>query len=153
MQDIVMKDYPKTLLIVFTAAKVIPLLNNFKIIFITVLLRYQVGSGSDLERAQRRVAPTNGCESRHGKSRKPCSLDGRGWWKRYLLKPIDKVPQGGMSNYPGCNESERRSSLVKIDIHWPNLFNLGEGRTYEQYWDRHYLFVPLFLRPASWQGA
>lgn len=25
MQDIVMKDYPKTLLIVFTAAKVIPL--------------------------------------------------------------------------------------------------------------------------------
>ena len=35
-----------------------------------------------------------------------------------------------MSNYPGRNESERRSSLVKIEIHWPNLFNLGEGRTY-----------------------
>ena len=35
-----------------------------------------------------------------------------------------------MSNYSGRNESERRSSLVKIEIHWPNLFNLGEGRTY-----------------------
>jgi len=46
------------------------------------------------------------------------------------LKPIDKVPQGGMSNYPGRNESERRRSLVKIENHWPNLFNLGEGRTY-----------------------
>ena len=35
-----------------------------------------------------------------------------------------------MSNYPGRNESERRRSLVKIENHWPNLFNLGEGRTY-----------------------
>src|SRR3990172_6557920 len=81
-----------------------------------------------LERAQRRVAPTNGCESRHGKSRKPCSLDGRRGWKRYLLKPIDKVPQGGMSNYPGRNERERRSSLVKVYVHWSSLSIVGEDK-------------------------
>ncbi|MBC6933318.1 MAG: hypothetical protein DWB57_13675 [Candidatus Brocadia sp.] len=39
---------------------------------------FPLGSHFKLERAQRRVAPTNGCKSRHGKSRKPCSLDGMG---------------------------------------------------------------------------
>ena len=55
-------------------------------------------------------------------------MDGRGIWKRYLLKPIDKVPQGGMSNYPGCNESERRSSLVKVYVHWSSLSIVGEDK-------------------------
>jgi len=55
-------------------------------------------------------------------------LDGRRKGKRFLLKPIDKVPQGGMSNYPGRNLRERRSSLVKDKLHWPSLSIVGEGR-------------------------
>jgi hypothetical protein len=54
-------------------------------------------------------------------------LDGRGKGKRFLLKPIDKVPQGEMSDYPGRNLRERRSSLVKDKIHWPSLSIVGEG--------------------------
>ena len=54
-------------------------------------------------------------------------MDGRGKGKRFLLKPIDKVPQGGMSNDPGRNLRERRSSLVKDKLYWPNPSNLGEG--------------------------
>jgi len=42
---------------------------------------------------------------------------------------IDKVPQGGMSNYRGCNKRERRGSLVIDKFHWPSLFVWGEGRT------------------------
>ncbi len=55
-------------------------------------------------------------------------MDGRGKGKRFLLKPIDKVLQGGMSDYPGRNLRERRSSLVKDKLHWPNLSIMGEGR-------------------------
>ena len=55
-------------------------------------------------------------------------MDGRGKGKRFLLKPIDKVLQGRMSNDPGCNKRERRSSLVKVKFHWPSLSILGEGR-------------------------
>jgi hypothetical protein len=47
--------------------------------------------------------------------------------KRFLLKPIDKVPQGGMSNYPGRNLRERRGSLVKVKFYWPSLSSMGEG--------------------------
>ena len=61
------------------------------------------------------------------KSQKPCSLDGRGWWKRCLLKPIDKVRYRRVSKDPGRNSRERRCSLVKDEYHWPSLFNLGEG--------------------------
>ncbi|MEK7749417.1 MAG: hypothetical protein AAB277_00385 [Planctomycetota bacterium] len=32
-----------------------------------------------------------------------------------------------MSKYPGCNERERRSSLVKDENHWPSLSIIGEG--------------------------
>jgi hypothetical protein len=55
-------------------------------------------------------------------------VDGRGWWKRCLLKPIDKVGVRPASNYPGCNESERRSSLVKVKVHWSSLSQIGEDR-------------------------
>jgi len=61
-------------------------------------------------------------------AREPCSLDGRGKGKRFLLKPIDKVSQGGMSNYPGRNLRERRSSPVKDKLHWSSLFDWGEDR-------------------------
>jgi len=47
----------------------------------------------------------------------------------FPLKPIDKEPLSGMSKYPGCNGSERRSSFIKEEIHWPSLLILGEGRT------------------------
>ena len=57
-------------------------------------------------------------------------MDGRGKGKRFHLKPIDKVPQGGMSNYPGRNLRERKSSLVKVKVHWPSLSILGEGRIF-----------------------
>jgi len=55
-------------------------------------------------------------------------LDGRGKRKRFLLKPIDKIPQGGMNDYPGRNLRERRSSLVKVKLYWPSLSSMGEGR-------------------------
>jgi len=32
-----------------------------------------------------------------------------------------------VSKYPGCNERERRSSLVKDENHWPSLSIIGEG--------------------------
>jgi hypothetical protein len=54
-------------------------------------------------------------------------LDGRGKQKRFLLKPIDKVSQGGMSNDPGRNLRERRSSLVKDKLYWLSLSIVGEG--------------------------
>ncbi|MBV6466703.1 MAG: hypothetical protein PGMFKBFP_02026 [Anaerolineales bacterium] len=54
-------------------------------------------------------------------------MDGRGRWKHYLLKPIDKVGVRPVSEYPGRNESERRGSLVKVKNHWPSLSILGEG--------------------------
>ena len=97
---------------------------------------WRVGSGShlDLWRAQLRVVQSSGWKSRHGKKPEPCSVDGRGWWKRCLLKPIDKVCNRQASNYPGCNESERRSSLVKVQIHWPSLSQIGEDRILLPYW-------------------
>ena len=55
-------------------------------------------------------------------------MDGRGKGKRFLLKPIDKVRVRRVSNYPGRNLRERRSSLVKVKFHWPSLSILGEGR-------------------------
>jgi hypothetical protein len=61
------------------------------------------------------------------KSQKPCSLDGRGWWKRCLLKPIDKVRYRRVSEYLGRNSRERRCSLVKDEYHWPSLSIMGEG--------------------------
>jgi hypothetical protein len=54
-------------------------------------------------------------------------LDGSKERKPNLLKPIDKVRIRRVSKYPGCNESERRSSLDKVKSHWPSLFNIGEG--------------------------
>jgi hypothetical protein len=38
-------------------------------------------------------------------------LDGRGEGERFLLKPIDKVPQGGMSSYPGFLRFMERDRL------------------------------------------
>lgn len=54
-------------------------------------------------------------------------MDGRGRWKRYLLKPIDKVGVRPVSEYPGRNLRERRGSLVKVRNHWPSLSVVGEG--------------------------
>ena len=54
-------------------------------------------------------------------------MDGRRRWKRFLLKPIDKVLQGEMSDDPGRNLRERRSSLVKVKLYWPSLSIMGEG--------------------------
>ena len=101
-------------------------------IFTSFLYKLENGKGLvsnlDLWRAQLRVVQSSGWKSRHGKKPEPCSVDGRGWWKRCLLKPIDKVCNRQASNYPGCNESERRSSLVKVQIHWPSLSQIGEDR-------------------------
>ena len=55
-------------------------------------------------------------------------MDGRGKGKRFLLKPIDKVRERRMSNDPGRNLRERRSSLVKVKFYWPSLSIVGEGR-------------------------
>ena len=85
-------------------------------------------SNLDLWRAQRRVASSCGWKSRHGKKPEPCSVDGRGWWKRCLLKPIDKVGVRPVSEYPGRNLRERRCSLVKVEIHWSSLSLIGEDR-------------------------
>ena len=38
-----------------------------------------------------------------------------------------KARSVSVSNYPGRNGSERGGSLVKVESHWPSLFNVGEG--------------------------
>jgi hypothetical protein len=43
-----------------------------------------------------------------------------------MLKPIDKVSFGLMSELPGCNVSERWASLVKIKVRWSSLSIIGE---------------------------
>ena len=53
-------------------------------------------------------------------------MDGSKARKLNLLKPIDKVRARRVSKYPGRNESERRSSLVKVKTHWTSLFKIGE---------------------------
>jgi hypothetical protein len=89
--------------------------------------KHTKGSDRNIQRAQRRVTHSNGWKSRRGKKPEPRSLDGRRKGKRFLLKPIDKVLQGRMSNYPGRNLRERRSSLVRDKHHWPSLLYVGEG--------------------------
>jgi hypothetical protein len=43
-------------------------------------------------------------------------------------KLIAKVPQCGMSKYPGCNTRERRSKLAKVKLYWLSPSSACERR-------------------------
>jgi hypothetical protein len=52
--------------------------------------------------------------SKHGKTLQPCSEESMYNWKRIYIKRLDKVTLRVQHKSSGCNESERKGSLVKI---------------------------------------
>jgi len=50
-----------------------------------------------------------------GKTLKPRSENPGSSWKRLLSKRIDKAPERVRRKISGCNESEHKGSLVKIE--------------------------------------
>ena len=54
-------------------------------------------------------------------------MDGRGGWKRPLLKPIDKAIERMVSESAGRNEDERMSGSEKRKFRRPSRPPHGEG--------------------------
>jgi len=53
--------------------------------------------------------------SKDGKTLQPCSEESMYSWKRICIKRLDKVTLRVQHKSSGCNESERKGSLVKIN--------------------------------------
>lgn len=58
-----------------------------------------------------------------------------------------------MSEYPGRNVRERRSSLVKVKNHWPSVSILGEGGICYLHWLRGKRTVAGYPRRHGEKGA